>query len=67
MALIYISLEVMDIKYLKFLCLFAICVPSVTCLFMYFAQFLIGIFAFLLLTFGASLDTSSLSNYVVFK
>ena len=66
MALIYISLEVMDIKYL-FSCLFAICVPSVTCLFMYFAQFLIGIFAFLLLTFGTSLDTSSLSNYVVFK
>lgn len=67
MALIYISLEAMNIKYL-FLCLFATCVPSVTCLFMYFAHFLIDfLFFFLLLSFGTSLDTSSLSDYVVFK
>ena len=66
MALIYISLEAMDIKYL-FLCLFATCVPSVTCLFMYFAHFLIDFFFFLLLSLGTSLDTSSLSDYVVFK
>ena len=65
-ALIYISLEAMDIKYL-FLCLFTTCVPSVKCLFMYFAHFLIEFFVSLLLSFGTSLDTSSLSDYVVFK
>ena len=46
MVLIYISLMASDVQHL-FVCSFAICMPSsVTCHFMPFANFLVGLFSF---------------------